>query len=207
MNERILIVEDEPGLRLTLGDRLRREGYDVETAADGDEGFRRASSEPFNLIVLDVMLPLRNGFDVCRDLRQARIQTPVLMLTARGGLDDQRPGLFETWHHDDTYTEDPAAATVLHARALPPSGGGPTCFLDARAAWDGTFGPERSEKVHVEAAAWQGKPVYFSVGGDWQGNEPADASPYGPWFTTALAVFYPCYFLGAAVLAWRPRPP
>ena len=53
-----------------------------------------------------------------------------------GGLDDRRPGLFETFHCDDTYTERPAAATVLHARELPPSGGGPTCFLDMRAAWE-----------------------------------------------------------------------
>jgi alpha-ketoglutarate-dependent taurine dioxygenase len=53
-----------------------------------------------------------------------------------GGLDDQRPGLFETWHTDDTYTEAPAIATVLHARELPPSGGGPTCFLDMRAAYE-----------------------------------------------------------------------
>jgi len=52
-----------------------------------------------------------------------------------GGLDDQRPGLFETFHTDDTYTEEPAIATVLHARELPPSGGGPTCFLDMRAAY------------------------------------------------------------------------
>jgi len=53
-----------------------------------------------------------------------------------GGLDDQRPGLFETYHCDDTYTEEPAAATVLHARALPPSGGGPTYFIDMRAAYE-----------------------------------------------------------------------
>jgi alpha-ketoglutarate-dependent taurine dioxygenase len=52
-----------------------------------------------------------------------------------GGLDDSRPGLFETFHTDDTYTEEPARATVLHARELPPSGGGPTCFLDMRAAY------------------------------------------------------------------------
>jgi alpha-ketoglutarate-dependent 2,4-dichlorophenoxyacetate dioxygenase len=63
-----------------------------------------------------------------------------------GGLDDQRPGLFETWHHDDTYTEEPAAATVLHARALPPSGGGPTRFLDARAAW-AALDPETQRRV------------------------------------------------------------
>jgi alpha-ketoglutarate-dependent taurine dioxygenase len=55
--------------------------------------------------------------------------------TATGGLDDLRPGLFETYHVDDTYTEEPASATVLHARALPPSGGGPTCFIDMRAAY------------------------------------------------------------------------
>jgi len=68
-----------------------------------------------------------------------------------GGLDDQRPGLFETWHHDDTYTEEPAAATVLHARELPPSGGGPTCFLDVRAAWAALDAPtrERIEKWRV----------------------------------------------------------
>ena len=53
-----------------------------------------------------------------------------------GGLDDRRPGLFETWHCDDTFTPEPARATVLHARALPPSGGGPTHFMDMRAAWD-----------------------------------------------------------------------
>jgi len=53
-----------------------------------------------------------------------------------GGLDDERPGLFETFHCDDTYTEVPAAATVLHARQLPPRGGGPTCFMDMRASYD-----------------------------------------------------------------------
>ena len=53
-----------------------------------------------------------------------------------GGLDDRRPGLFETWHCDDTFTLEPARATVLHARALPPSGGGPTHFMDMRSAWN-----------------------------------------------------------------------
>jgi two-component system alkaline phosphatase synthesis response regulator PhoP len=80
-------------LRLTLGDRLRREGYAVETAADGGEGFGRASSEPFHLVVLDIMLPVRSGLDVCRDLRQANVRTPVLMLTARGETLDKVTGL------------------------------------------------------------------------------------------------------------------
>ncbi len=60
-----------------------------------------------------------------------------------GGLDDERPGLFETYHCDDTYTAEPAWATVLHARALPPSGGGPTCFIDMRDAYRQLPGDER----------------------------------------------------------------
>jgi two-component system, OmpR family, alkaline phosphatase synthesis response regulator PhoP len=93
MNERILLVEDEIGLRMTLGDRLRREGYVVETAADGVSGFERASSEPFDLLILDVMLPGRSGLDVCRDLRQREIRTPIMMLTARGQTSDKVIGL------------------------------------------------------------------------------------------------------------------
>lgn len=90
---RILLVEDEPGLVLTLTDRLTVEGYTVETAMDGDDGLSRAVNEPFDLILLDVMLPRKNGFDVCRDLRQKRVQTPVIMLTARGQVVDKVVGL------------------------------------------------------------------------------------------------------------------
>jgi two-component system alkaline phosphatase synthesis response regulator PhoP len=93
MNKRILLVEDEPGLVMTLTDRLRSEGYVVETAGDGDSGFDRASGESFDLIILDVMLPRRNGFDVCRDLRQRSNLTPVMMLTARGQIVDKVIGL------------------------------------------------------------------------------------------------------------------
>jgi two-component system alkaline phosphatase synthesis response regulator PhoP len=93
MNKRILLVEDEPGLVMTLTDRLRNEGYVVETAGDGNAGLKRALDEPYDLIILDVMLPQRNGFDVCRDLRQRRNQTPVIMLTARGQVVDKVIGL------------------------------------------------------------------------------------------------------------------
>lgn len=93
MKKRILLVEDEPGLRLTLTDRLAGEGYQVATAPDGEEGLLRASSEAFDLIILDVMLPGKNGFDVCRDLRQRGADTPVLMLTARGQVADRVIGL------------------------------------------------------------------------------------------------------------------
>ncbi len=93
MNERILLIEDEPGLRLTLTDRLRSEGYLVEGAADGEEGQRLASEGSFDLIILDVMLPRKSGFDVCRDLRQNGYATPILMLTARGQIVDKVVGL------------------------------------------------------------------------------------------------------------------
>lgn len=93
MSRRILLIEDEPGLVLTLTDRLRSEGYVVETASDGEAGLARATGEGFDLILLDVMLPCKNGFDVCCDLRQRGIQTPILMLTARGQVVDKVVGL------------------------------------------------------------------------------------------------------------------
>jgi two-component system alkaline phosphatase synthesis response regulator PhoP len=93
MSARVLVVEDEPGLVLTLEDRLRAEGYAVGVARDGEEGFRRASEEPWDLILLDGMLPRKSGFDVCRDLRAKGVRTPVLMLTARGQVSDRVVGL------------------------------------------------------------------------------------------------------------------
>jgi two-component system alkaline phosphatase synthesis response regulator PhoP len=93
MEHRILLIEDEPGLRLTVGDRLRVEGYAVETAADGAAGFERGLHEAFDLIVLDVMLPRKSGLDVLRDLRREGCGTPVLMLTALGQTPDKVVGL------------------------------------------------------------------------------------------------------------------
>ncbi|HEX4230928.1 MAG TPA: response regulator transcription factor [Bryobacteraceae bacterium] len=93
MDQSILLVEDEPGLRMTLSDRIRDEGYDVETAVNGVEGFEKASRGPFSLIILDVMLPRKNGLDVCRDLRHDGIKTPILMLTARTQTFDKVVGL------------------------------------------------------------------------------------------------------------------
>ena len=89
----ILLIEDEPGLQITLKDRLTDENYSVEICADGENGFKKAVRQPFNLIILDVMLPGKNGFDVCRDLRRKNISTPILMLTARGELPDKVVGL------------------------------------------------------------------------------------------------------------------
>jgi two-component system, OmpR family, alkaline phosphatase synthesis response regulator PhoP len=93
MSSRILLVEDEPGLVLTLSDLLANEGYDVETAVDGPTGLFRALNEPFDAIVLDVMLPGKNGFDVCRELRRSGKDVAVLMLTARTQVFDRVLGL------------------------------------------------------------------------------------------------------------------
>jgi len=90
---RILLVEDEPSLVVTLTDRLEAEGYRVEASGDGDEALARAAAGAFDLVVLDVMLPGRNGFDVCRDLRQRGLQVPILMLTARAQVVDRVVGL------------------------------------------------------------------------------------------------------------------
>jgi two-component system alkaline phosphatase synthesis response regulator PhoP len=90
---RLLLVEDEPGLVMTLTDRLAAEGYDVESAVDAKSGLEAASAGPFDAILMDVMLPGGNGFDICRTLRQQGVQTPVLMLTARGQVVDRVVGL------------------------------------------------------------------------------------------------------------------
>jgi len=93
MNRRILLVEDEPGLTLALSYVLRSEGYAIETAQDGEVGFQLATSEYFDLLILDVGLPKKNGFDLLRDLRQRGISTPAIMLTARGQVVDKILGL------------------------------------------------------------------------------------------------------------------
>ena len=80
---RILVVEDEVNIALALEDDLKKEGYEVELARDGDTASRRAREQAFDLILLDVMLPGKDGFEVCRDLRRSRVRTPILMLTAR----------------------------------------------------------------------------------------------------------------------------
>jgi DNA-binding response OmpR family regulator len=92
MNENILLVEDQDALRTTLSDRLRGEGYVVETAKDGQEGLEKVTSSPFDLLILDVMLPYRSGFDLCRDIRQSGLATPILFLTARNEIVDKVVG-------------------------------------------------------------------------------------------------------------------
>jgi DNA-binding response OmpR family regulator len=80
---RILVVEDEAGIALGLEDDLKLEGYEVEVVGDGVTASRLARSGAYDLILLDVMLPGKDGFEVCRELRRSGLRTPVLMLTAK----------------------------------------------------------------------------------------------------------------------------
>ena len=93
MSSRILLVEDEPGLQLTVSDLLATEGYQVETASDGEAGITRAASGDFDLVILDVMLPKKSGFEVCRELRQKGVDVTILMLTAKTQVLDRVVGL------------------------------------------------------------------------------------------------------------------
>jgi DNA-binding response OmpR family regulator len=90
---RVLIAEDEPGIALTIEDDLTLEGYEVEVVSDGEAASRRAREGRFDLLLLDVMLPFKTGFDVCREVRKAGIAVPILMLTARAQEADKVLGL------------------------------------------------------------------------------------------------------------------
>src|SRR5437763_6880497 len=90
---RILLVEDEPRVAHFIAKGLREQSYAVDIAADGEAALYQASSNEYELIILDVMLPLKNGFQVCQEMRAQGIQQPVLMLTARDAVDDRVTGL------------------------------------------------------------------------------------------------------------------
>jgi two-component system alkaline phosphatase synthesis response regulator PhoP len=90
---RLLLVEDEPGLVMTLTDRLSAEGYEVDSATDAGTALTSATTGNYDAILMDVMLPGGNGFDICKTVRQKGIQTPILMLTARGQVVDRVVGL------------------------------------------------------------------------------------------------------------------
>jgi DNA-binding response OmpR family regulator len=89
MAKRVLVIEDEEIIRMTLCDRLESEGYVVEQASDGEAGLVKATQAHFDVILLDLMLPKKNGFDVCRDIRMAGVVAPILVLTARSQTIDK----------------------------------------------------------------------------------------------------------------------
>jgi DNA-binding response OmpR family regulator len=110
---RILIVEDEPGIALGLEDDLKMEGYEVEVLADGNAACRRALETKFDLILLDVMLPGKDGFEVCRELRRRGLSGPILMLTAKVQEAEKVMG-FELGADD--YVTKPFGTRELRAR-------------------------------------------------------------------------------------------
>jgi two-component system, OmpR family, alkaline phosphatase synthesis response regulator PhoP len=94
MTSRILLVEDAPDVQLVVADLLRRHGHEVEVAGRGEEGLRATSEQQFDLMILDVMLPGMDGFDVCRAARERGFDGAILMLTARAQVDDRAEGLY-----------------------------------------------------------------------------------------------------------------
>jgi len=111
--KRILIVEDEPSIALALEDDLRKEGHETRVVSDGDTASRTAMSETFDLILLDVMLPKKDGFDVCREVRRAGIETPIILLTAKTQEAEKVLGLELG---ADDYVTKPYSARELRAR-------------------------------------------------------------------------------------------
>lgn len=110
---RVLVVEDEPAMADALRTGLEAEGFAVDVAADGEAGLWLATEHPYDVILLDIMLPKRNGYQVCRALREAQVWTPVLMLTAKDGDLDEAEAL-DTGADD--YVSKPFAFVVLLAR-------------------------------------------------------------------------------------------
>lgn len=90
--KRILIIDDDPEIRELLDFDIASSGYYTDTASDGMEGLSKALNNKYDLILLDVMMPKMNGFDVCKNIRQAKINTPILMLTAKGTIGDKTSG-------------------------------------------------------------------------------------------------------------------
>jgi DNA-binding response OmpR family regulator len=129
---RILVVEDEPGIALALEDDLRLEGYDVEVSGDGTEALQRAREQRFDLVLLDIMLAGKDGFDVCRELRRGGSTTPIIMLTART-QEAEKVLAFESGADD--YVTKPFGPRELRARiaallrrSTSQRVGGPTVF-------------------------------------------------------------------------------
>ncbi len=110
---KILVVDDEQNMRTGLKDNLEFEGYDVETANDGEQGLKKILDNSYNLIILDVMMPKKSGFDVCKEVRKAGITTPVILLTAKGEEIDKVVGLEIG---ADDYVTKPFSLTGMLAR-------------------------------------------------------------------------------------------
>ena len=127
---RILVVEDEPSIALGLEDDLKMEGYEVEIVADGVAASRRAKEGGFDLILLDIMLPGKDGFEVCRELRRQGLRTPILVLTAKT---QEAEKVMALELGADDYVTKPFGTRELRARIkalLRRAGGDPSADLE-----------------------------------------------------------------------------
>ena len=113
VRQKILVIEDEPGIRLAIKDELEFEGYDVVLAVDGPSGLAAISTSRPDLVVLDIMLPGRNGFQICQDVRAQGIHTPIIVITARNQESDKLRGLELG---ADDYVTKPLSLAELVAR-------------------------------------------------------------------------------------------
>ncbi|MDP2039259.1 MAG: response regulator transcription factor [Ignavibacteria bacterium] len=111
--KKILVIEDDPAILKGLEESLRTENYQVITSSDGEDGFKKAKKEKIDLILLDIMLPNKNGIDICRDLRRDKVETPILMLTSKKEEMDKVLGLEIG---ADDYVTKPFSIRELHAR-------------------------------------------------------------------------------------------
>jgi two-component system alkaline phosphatase synthesis response regulator PhoP len=157
MNRNILLVEDEPGLVLALGDRLRNEGYRVDAAFNGIEAQDRIARNRVDLVILDLMLPGKDGLDVCRELRQRGLSTPILMLTARSQTTDKVLGLKIG---ADDYLTKPFEMLELLARVEALLRRVPRPSAVSSDVFD--FGPLQVDPLHREVVR-DGKPVALSA--------------------------------------------
>jgi DNA-binding response OmpR family regulator len=134
MNKRILLVEDEQELCMTLGDRICSEGYQVEFAHDGVTALRMLATHAFDLVILDLMLPLKSGLEICAELRQAQVRIPILILTALGHTMEKIAG-FKLGADDyvtkpfDTLELMARIEALLRRAAMRPGGEGPASHV------------------------------------------------------------------------------
>ena len=144
---KILVIEDEPGIAFSLESDLQTEGYEVAVVGDGAEAVARARAESFDLILLDIMLPSKDGFEVCRELRHGGLKTPIILLTAKTHEAEKILGLDVG---ADDYVTKPFSPRELRARirALLRRSGGGQC--DGGSTDIHRFGPFELDMVRFE---------------------------------------------------------
>ena len=183
---KLLLVEDDAALVLTLTDLLASQDYDVENQQDGLQALERASAGDFDVIILDVMLPHMDGFEICRTLRRRSVQTPIIMLTARGQVADKVSGLKLG---ADDYLAKPFEPSELLARV--------EALLRRAAATAATSAPGRAAVAvdppdaigEITALLPEGVGVFGQSGRDLGERMAAAASePCPSWISMASAV-------------------